>query len=223
MATKNVLQTVLAILGTTPDEAIKSDTWIEIFKLQLALKGLASAIDSLRAKAAVISSGQEVTFQSIGNVEYALYLQDLTRVQVVAGATIKAGLGVRFVPNGGSILAYPCHRAYKTEGYCIDGASAGALGTFILKGFVGYSNYSVSKTTNSMNGVGYSGYLNSKETAHHRLQNHYLYSADGYWSWYGAYEKYDGKITDPATYNYTGVVIGNSGATWLTYFNPERA
>lgn len=226
---KNVLQTVLSILGTTPDEKIKSDAWIEIFKLQLALKGLASAIDSLREKATAISAGQQVTYQTAGNVEYALYLQDLTKVNVVAGATIAAGLAVRFVPNGaGGILALPAIKYAKVDGFCVNGVSAGAVGEFILKGFIGYSKYTVNKFGTSMDGEGYAGYPTINATSHFRLSTHYYGSdgsyagADGYFSWYNAYVYYNKKVTDPPSYNYVGVSVGNSGGTWLAYFNPEK-
>lgn len=224
MVKKNVLQSVLGILGTAPDEAIKNVIWIEIFKLQLALKGLASAIDSLRAKAATISAGQPVTYNSLGNVEYALYLQDLTTVRVLAGATIPANTSVNFYSSGGSIAAYPNPVAEGAQGYSTNRVSAGSEGNFILKGFIGYTHIGI----DSMSGGGSSNnQLTSQPgNSHYRISTHYLSDFyAGYFAyttaWYYGFLNQKKQYRGP-TNKYVGIQVGNYGNSVLMYFNPER-
>lgn len=232
---KSVLQTVLGILGTTPDSEIKSNAWLELLKLQLALKGLASAIDSLREKNKVVSSGQEVPYQTIGNVEYALYIQDMTVIQAVASSFIRRNSGVYFTPDGaGGIRANPVKLNIKAEAYSKNGVSAGSTGEFILKGFISY-NYDFTGTYYSMNGItnkSHNGYAG--DSSHHMVSTYPDGFGDnlspiGAFAWYTAYDfwsEFNPKQKGPY-YNYVGVALGNSEATvysptYLIYFNPER-
>lgn len=246
MITKTTLQVVLDILGTANND-IKGSIWVELIKLQLALKGLASAVDSLREKARIISAGQAVTYQTVGNINYALYLQDMTTVKVRAGAAIKPGSAVTFYPDGaGGIVAYNTQSGSPTpiDAYSNKAVSSGAIGDFVLKGLISYFVSPNSYTYD--NGLSGDGTSNSyydqslqADASHHRLSNIYAYNvaspkaANGtlsyYTAWFFGYS--DGKkVYRGPTLKYAGVRIGvigpdynhTTGTTLLIYFNPER-
>lgn len=225
----SVSDVVLGLIGSTPDQGIQPQIWQELYKLQLAVKELAAAVDLYLAAQA---EQQQVEFTVSGTLTHTLFLGSLTTVAVTAGETIEAGRPVRFAFDGTTLRAYKVNGGY-ADAVAPEAVSAGVIGDFVLRGMF------VHPRTTFPSAVPYAGIGTA---AHNRLAIVFLhddpsgdYFMRGSLYWTGiSVKQYD--------YWHTGIWhigtrIGYVGSYYapyvdwtsdlaynaLVYFNPRRA
>ena len=113
------------MLESLAGDQLDSKLWMELVRLKQALLETAQLVDRVNY----------VPPDAYGVVNAQ---QFQTTVSVIAAEAIPSGRFVKFLPTGGGIRAYSNASQFypRAEGFASQAVTAGALGTFILRGYI---------------------------------------------------------------------------------------
>lgn len=221
----------LARILEAPPASINPKIWLELGRVQGALKEMAGLIDRINTN--------PVT--ALGDSSYSLYHQDMIKVQVIAGEEgVGSSRAVRFESTASGIRAYQTHALNANGGHVSRtradafspfNVAAGTVGTFILRGLIVYTRSDQYIAGAGFNKSGeYRAYTNVQPSEHHYRWSTYY---DPYYPgknppkgklcYYGAYTSNAGASSARRAYQYIGTQVGTYLGHPLIYFNPNRA